>query len=65
MMTTPIKVYIVLIGNKRLHPRVRVGACYWTAEEAREECRRLNDANGYTDAWYVERGLPNLHLQLT
>lgn len=49
------KVYVVTISSKALHSGTRVGAVYATGAEAHAEVQRLNAANSWTDARWVER----------
>lgn len=51
-----VAVYVVKVGHKTLSDAV-VGAVYWTEEEAQQEVKRLNDANGFVRASYVCRWL--------
>lgn len=49
-------VYIILItGSNREFPIKQVGAVYMDEAEAKAEVKRLNEANSFTQAYYVVR----------
>lgn len=53
----PIKVFIVNIGSTSMEGHI-TGACYWNEKAAKDEVKRLHDANSHTRAYYIARQLP-------
>lgn len=47
-------IYIICVGDREMSLK-QIGAVYTDEEKAKEEVKRLNNANAYTRAYYVVR----------